>query len=72
MFSYVYIYINLEEGPPFGGEDRAHIFVRLAPILIDLNKRQCFHEEVLFFLFCKFGSHTRWENHKWYVSIGRR
>ena len=29
---------NLEEGPPFGGEeDRAHIPVRLAPILIVLN-----------------------------------
>ena len=35
-FDYIYIY-NLEEGPPFGGEDRAHIPVRLAPILIVLN-----------------------------------
>ena len=40
--SHIYIYIcnnnlNLEEGPPFGGEDCAHIPVRLAAILIVLH-----------------------------------
>ena len=35
--SSIYIYMNLEEGPPFGGKDCAHVPVRLAPILIVLN-----------------------------------
>ena len=75
---YIYIYIsiyiyNLEEGPPFGGEDHAHIPVRLAPSLIVLNmvETSMFPWRRSWF-FCTFGTHTRWENHKWYVSIGRR
>ena len=64
------IYIYLEEGPPFGVEDRADIPVRLAPILIVLNmvETSMFPWRRSWF-FCTFGTHTRWENHKWYVSI---
>ena len=47
--------------------------MRLAPILIVLNvvETSMFPWRRSWF-FCKFGTHTRWENHKWYVSIGRR
>ena len=71
----MYMYVtNLEEGPPFGGDDRSHILVQLAPILNVLNmlETSMFLCRGSLRLVCKLGTHTRRENHKWYVSFGRR
>ena len=74
MYIYVYIYIKLRGRPPIwrGG-------LRTYSCAFGANP-DCFEhggnvnvsmEEVLVFCW-KFGTHTRWENHKWCVSIGRR